>query len=361
MKILRPIKDGKFTETNDLRNSIFLAGPCPREKDDFKNDWRNQAFEILKDIGFTGTVITPTNQDYQDYRKHDHNALTVQTKWEYETMKKCSALVFWIDRSDKHPAMTTNIEIGDWYDREGVYVGWPKDAPKNDYIEIRLKMRKEKRIYNDLREMLKQVVDDLNRPAQMFFTSDTHFGQEATRKHSRRPFVDAHDMDLGLISNWNKRVTMNDTVVHAGDFGDIKQLKEVLGNLNFGKLIWVMGNYDRVDALFIRQIIKETKRDIELRDDYSFTHTTDKGKKVTFYVVHEPKTFDTIKSGHEPTYPSEFVLFGHIHGRGAAKMNGFDVGTDYHRYTPISMEDVLWYHNACQYWDDNVYCDKAIV
>ena len=33
MKILKPIKDGKFTETNNLRNSIFLAGPCPREKD----------------------------------------------------------------------------------------------------------------------------------------------------------------------------------------------------------------------------------------------------------------------------------------------------------------------------------------
>lgn len=40
MKILKPIKDGKFTETNNLRNSIFLAGPCPSEKDDFKNDWR---------------------------------------------------------------------------------------------------------------------------------------------------------------------------------------------------------------------------------------------------------------------------------------------------------------------------------
>lgn len=360
MKILKPIKDGKFTETNNLRNSIFLAGPCPREPDDFKNDWRIQAFEILKDLGFNGTVITPTNKDYQEYRKHDHNALSVQTHWEFETMKKCSALVFWIDRTEKHPAMTTNIEFGDWYDKEGVYVGWPDGALKNDYIEIRLKMRREKEIYNDLRKMLKAVVDNLNKPATTYFTSDTHFGQQRTLEYSRRPFVDVHDMDLALISNWNKRITMNDTVVHAGDFGDIKILKETLGNLNFGKLIWVMGNYDRTEALFIRNIIKELKRDIELVNDYQFTKT-DKGKKITFYVIHEPLTAGAPKSGHEPVYPGEFVLYGHIHGRNFAKANGIDLGTDYHNYTPISIDDVLWFHNACQYWDENVFCNKAIV
>ena len=275
-------------------------------------------------------------------------------------MKKCSALVFWIDRSEKHPAMTTNIEFGDWYDKEGVYVGWPNSAPKNDYIEIRLKMRKEKTIYNDLRAMLKQVVQDLNKSGNTYFTSDTHFGQQRTLEYSRRPFVDVHDMDLALISNWNKRIRMNDTVVHAGDFGDIKTLKETIGNLNFGKLIWVMGNYDRTEALFIRNIIKETKRDIELVNDYQF-EKTDKGKKITFYVIHEPLTAGSPKSGHEPTYPGEFVLYGHIHGRNFAKHNGIDLGTDYHNYTPISMDDVLWFHNACQYWDENVFCSKAIV
>ena len=221
-------------------------------------------------------------------------------------------------------------------------------------------MRKEKTIYNDLRAMLKQVVQDLNKSGNTYFTSDTHFGQQRTLEYSRRPFVDVHDMDLVLISNWNKRITMNDTVVHAGDFGDIKTLKETIGNLNFGKLIWVMGNYDRTEALFIRNIIKETKRDIELVNDYQF-EKTDKGKKITFYVIHEPLTAGSPKSGHEPTYPGEFVLYGHIHGRNFAKHNGIDLGTDYHNYTPISMDDVLWFHNACQYWDENVFCSKAIV
>ena len=70
MKILEPIKNGKFTSTDNLRNSIFLAGPCPRT--DFKDDWRFEAFEILKELGFNGTVITPSNQNYQTYlANHD--------------------------------------------------------------------------------------------------------------------------------------------------------------------------------------------------------------------------------------------------------------------------------------------------
>jgi len=46
-------------------------------------------------------------------------------------------------------------------------------------------------------------------------------------------------------------------------------------------------------------------------------------------------------------------------GRSFAKRNGFDLGTDYHHYTPISIDDVMWFVNAMQYWDENVYTDKV--
>lgn len=55
MKILKPINNGRFTSTDNLRNSIFLAGSCPR--DNFADDWRSEAFEILKELGFNDTVI----------------------------------------------------------------------------------------------------------------------------------------------------------------------------------------------------------------------------------------------------------------------------------------------------------------
>ena len=55
------------------------------------------------------------------------------------------------------------------------------------------------------------------------------------------------------------------------------------------------------------------------------------------------------------------MLYGHIHGRNFAKRNGFDLATDYHRYTPLSLEEVCWFENAMKYWDENVYADKVNV
>ena len=231
MKILEPIKNGKFTSTDNLLNSIFLAGPCPRT--DFKDDWRFEAFEILKELGFNGTVITPSNPNYQTYlANHDKDdTLKKQTMWEYETMKKCSALVFWIPRSKKRPARTTNIEFGDWYNREGVYIGWPHDAEHNEYLQVRADMVG-KSVYYDLRTMLADVVKHLSvSTSKAYFTSDTHFSQERTFVYSNRPFYTLEDMDLTMYSNWNKRITMHDVVYHAGDFGEISKLKKILGIL----------------------------------------------------------------------------------------------------------------------------------
>lgn len=40
-------------------------------------------------------------------------------------------------------------------------------------------------------------------------------------------------------------------------------------------------------------------------------------------------------------------------------MNGFDLASDYHRYTPISIDDVEWFANAMKYWDKNVYSSEV--
>lgn len=36
-------------------------------------------------------------------------------------MHAASVILFWIPRSDKNPARTTNVEFGEWYKKEGVY------------------------------------------------------------------------------------------------------------------------------------------------------------------------------------------------------------------------------------------------
>lgn len=353
MNIIYPVNsNGGVTPLNNVCNSIFLAGPCPRT--DYTDDWRYEAFDILKELEFDGNVIIPTNPNYT--KLEADKALYTQTRWEYEAMHKASAIVFWIPRSEKHPARTTNIEFGDWYNKPSVFVGWPDEAIHNEYLETRLNMAN-RRVFNDLKEMLTTVVDYLKRAywtPQMFFTADTHFSQQRTLDFSQRPFLNTWEMDLEMISNWNKTVTMKDTVIHAGDFGDITTMKNTISNLNFGELILVLGNYDRPLEKDIMRIIDEfPNRQIGIcprpyHFDYNGTH---------YHVVHEPDTgiIDDLE------YPEHFVLYGHIHGRAFAKDNGIDIGTDYHRFTPVRMDKIEWFKNARQYWDNNVFCNKVKV
>lgn len=91
MRIVEP-----FESLYGCRDAIFLAGPCPRE--DFNEDWRFEAFDILKRIGFDGTVLSPTNPKYMDLI--DAQGMTPdaarekQVAWERAAMHVASAIVF---------------------------------------------------------------------------------------------------------------------------------------------------------------------------------------------------------------------------------------------------------------------------
>ena len=342
-----------MTTLQDLHGSIFLAGPCPRVN--FSDDWRNEAYQILDKLGFSGTVISPTNPNY---KKLVGNAREAQTTWERNAMHAASAIVFWIPRSEKKPARTTNIEFGEWYKKSGVFVGWPDGAIHNEYLDCKLK-EQNKQHFETLVSLLDYVVSVMKRKKpSSYFTSDTHFKQQRTLELSRRPFVNVAEMDLTMLSNWNKTVSDNDIVYHAGDFIDpakITHLEALLNDLNFKQLHWTLGNYDRKIRSEIEAVIKKIRRPVFLYDVdapcHCVLHSGDKEQK--FVIAHEPVDF-AVKAD-----PDEIVLYGHIHGRAFAKRNGFDLATDYHRYTPISESDVMWFANAMNYWDQNVFTDQV--
>ena len=204
MKIIIPTDEkGKMTKLDNIKNAIFLAGPCPRKNYDTEDKWRKEAIDILGEIGFEGYVLNPTNKNYSKMKD-----ITKQTEWEEEAMKKASAIVFWLPRSEEHPGFTSNIEIGYWVDKLGVYIGFPKEDKEknaNPYIEVKAKQNK-KKIYSTLKDMLLDVTYDLEQDGNIWFTSDTHFGAKRTLELSRRPFNTVREMDLEMISNWNKRV-----------------------------------------------------------------------------------------------------------------------------------------------------------
>lgn len=344
----------KFTKLDNCKNSIFLAGPCPR--DDYNDDWRNEAIEILRKLKFKGDVLNPTNK-YYDEKDKDH--LTKQTAWEVEAMHKASAIVFWIERSEEHPAYTTNIEFGEWVGRNRTYCGWTNKAIKNNYLNIRLNMCNKKR-YTTLESMLEAVVKDLDAEPKNWFLSDTHFSQQRTLELSKRPFNTVEEMDLEMLSNWNKTVSINDTVYFLGDFGESF---DYLNLLNFKKLNFVLGNYEKLNADKKDIKAKSVKAleqipNVKVFDRYECKLELSDGKIVT--MIHEPVNPDTTEDVLWQPNPNQLYLYGHIHGRTFYKLNGTDVGVDIHQFAPISEEEIIWRLNAIHYLDGNVWENECL-
>ena len=88
-------------------NTIFLAGPTPRDKD--TPSWRPEALEILRRLHFTGTVFVPEDKEWG----LSNVIYEEQTRWEIKALARSQSIVFWIPRSlPDMPALTTNTEFG---------------------------------------------------------------------------------------------------------------------------------------------------------------------------------------------------------------------------------------------------------
>lgn len=330
-----------YSENIDWKNSIFLAGPCPREKEDFSSDWRLEAIELLKKEGFSGNVLNPTNNKYEDMGSE---AYVTQLDWEKKGMTCASVILFWIPRSERHPALTTNIEFGMWIGSGKCVVGFPEWAEKCKYIEEVTKL-KGSQCHNTLKGAVNEAFGRFGRKATFFFTSDTHFSQERTLDLSRRPFSSVNEMDEAMISNWNSRVTMNDTVYHLGDFGN----HEIVKLLNFKRMVLVKGNYDRDNAELEKTFLDDGR--IEIADSCKCT-TSDRENKFVFRLMHEPLS-GRLNEG-------EFALYGHVHRSSVVKRNGLNVGVDGNHYRLFSLDDVLWQVNGIlNHYDENVFTEEC--
>jgi len=176
---------------------------------------------------------------------------------------------------------------------------------------------------------------------KVWFTSDTHFGQERTRQLSRRPFSSVQSMDETLRVNWNTNVGPEDVVYHLGDFGK----PDIVSRLTGRSIYLLVGNYDT----------PEVQGELLARDERISlipgpTTTFDKLENVglpALRLIHEPENADD---------PNAFYLFGHIHKLQMVKQNGLNVGVDCHDFRPIDLETVKFYYDAImQHYDHNVF------
>lgn len=116
----------------NANESIFLAGPTPRDKD--TKSWRPEAIECLLKFGYEGNVYIPE----MEYGWDNNFEYTAQIEWEDKALNKATVIVFWIPRElNSMPAFTTNIEWGRWTERDPnkLVLGYPVDAVKMNYLE----------------------------------------------------------------------------------------------------------------------------------------------------------------------------------------------------------------------------------
>ena len=112
-------------------NGIFLAGPCIREKHYglFQN-WRDTAIELFRKKDFQGDLFSPEPFCINGYDD--------QIVWEDIHLQQAKVILFWIPRElNIQPAFTSNVEFGEWMSSGKVILGYPKNACKMNYLQMK--------------------------------------------------------------------------------------------------------------------------------------------------------------------------------------------------------------------------------
>lgn len=159
-----------------------------------------------------------------------------------------------------------------------------------------------------------------------FVSGDTHFGHANILKfepNRAKLWNSVHEMNIGLIENWNSVVKGGDIVIFAGDLSLNHKLELVQSKyIQYlkGNIIFVKGNHD-----------------YWLKDAKHIYHNTIEGQFVA--VSHYP-----MRSWNRSNHGS-WNLHGHTHGHMEPLTNQLDVGVDnayllvgMHR--PLSFEEV---------------------
>lgn len=158
--------------------------------------------------------------------------------------------------------------------------------------------------------------------ANVFFTSDHHFGHKRIIDFESRPFIDVEQMNKVMIENWNAVVSPADKVFHLGDFSFLnKELtRAIVEELN-GYKILILGNHDR-------------GRSRKWWLEAGFDEVSE------FPLIYK----DFFFLSHEPLYMNKHMPYvnvhGHIHGQKYEGSNHFNVCVEHWHYKPLTFEQI---------------------
>lgn len=141
------IVHGQENTPTTITKSIFLAGPMPRDGN--VPDWRPDAIAILEELGYDGTVFTPSPRDVIWNGDYDG-----QTRWEKTHLDMADVILFWVPRDQgAFIGLTTNVEFGEYLASNRIIYGRPDGAYKTRYLDIRYKNTTHQEPFNDLRQL----------------------------------------------------------------------------------------------------------------------------------------------------------------------------------------------------------------
>ena len=185
-------------------------------------------------------------------------------------------------------------------------------------------------------------------PHHVYFTSDTHFGNENIIRFCGRPFRNAEEMNTELIRRWQETVPEDGIVFHLGDFahGNAHLWNDILSVLP-GRKFLILGNHDMKWSM-----AKGNNLFPCLRPNY-MGHFEFVAQQMTIRIDGQ-----TVMLNHNPflcyggSYRDVWQLFGHVHS-GSASHTGldhprlrmlfplqYDVGVDNNDFRPVSFVEV---------------------
>lgn len=160
---------------------------------------------------------------------------------------------------------------------------------------------------------------------KVWLTADPHFGHEAVRVKSGRPWANTDRMDNALLKNMNRVVGPSDLFIIAGDltlFGKSKAnyVEKIIERMP-GIKILVLGNHDRFKPQWYI--------------DRGFAMvTTSLVLPGGVLVIHDPSAAEV--------WPADrIVLHGHVHRLWRVLENVVNLAVDLHDFSPLPLNYAL--------------------
>lgn len=210
---------------------VFLAGPMKASP----RGWRGRLVKTAGEMGIDGvTFLSP--------RFTTMHQPSNQVQWETQGLRMSDVALFWIPNKDPKAelgtrvyAETTKMELAENLARgRKIILGIDSEIAGTRHMKFLAKRYGIKKVHTSMEGCLEELKSwmEQSAPGAVHHFSDMRFDSE--EKLSANPqFVDKLAMNQTMMEQWNRVVRPEDTVYHAGDFGNRDWLPLLNGEIIF--------------------------------------------------------------------------------------------------------------------------------